>query len=440
MRRPPVVYVLAVLLGLTVTAAAQTPLTLAEAIARARARNPDAGSRAAAEREAAERVAQARAGYWPSVDVAESWQRGNQPVFVFGSLLAQGRFEAQNFALAALNHPDAVDNFRSAVSVEQPLFDGTTRARVTAAGIGLEVAAASRLLVDHDLAMSVTEAYGRVLVASAGRRSADAAAETAGADRELASNRRDAGVVTDADVLQMDVHVSRTSEQQIRAMSDERVARVRLNQVMGEPLGEMFLLDNAPAAAVIDTSDLAALEAEALGKRPDIAIAALQERLAQVHQTAARAAFLPQVSAQGGWEFNGGAWNSRQSSWGLGAVARINVFRGLADKARLAEATEQVTRRAFERDKAVTGVRLDVHVAVAKLEAARASVAVVTGAVAQARESRRIIRDRYEAGLADVASLLRAAEAVVQAETQQATAQVAVLIETAALERSLGRR
>jgi hypothetical protein len=38
-----------------------------------------------------------------------------------------------------------------------------------------------------------------------------------------------------------------------------------------------------------------------------------------------------------------------------------------------------------------------------------------------------------------VTSLLRAAEAVVQAEAQQVTAQVAVLTETAALQRALGR-
>ena len=110
-------------LGLAAPAAAQTPLSLTDAIARARAHNPDAGSSAAAEREAAERVTQARAGYWPRVDVAESWQRGNQPVFVFSSLLSQRQFTAADFALGALNHPDAVDNFRSAVTVEQPLFD-----------------------------------------------------------------------------------------------------------------------------------------------------------------------------------------------------------------------------------------------------------------------------------------------------------------------------
>ena len=114
----------------------------------------------------------------------------------------------------------------------------------------------------------------------------------------------------------------------------------------------------------------------------------MQEQLAGAAQTAARAAFLPQVAAQGGWEFNGGAWNSRSSSWVVGAVARINVFHGFADKARLAEAHEQAARRALERVKVDTAARLDVHMAVARLDAARASEAVGRAGVDQARESR----------------------------------------------------
>jgi outer membrane protein len=440
MIRRPATYLLVAALGLAAPAAAQTPLTLTEAIARARAQNPDAGSTAAAEREAAQRVTQARAGYLPKVDVAESWQRGNQPVFVFSSLLAQRQFTAADFALGALNRPDALDNFRSAVMVEQSLFDGATRANVAAAGIGHKMATARRMMVDHDLAASVTNAYGRVLVAAAASQSAAAAAGTARADRELAGNRRDAGLVTDADVLQLDVYVSRTREQQVRAASEERIARAQLNQLMGEPLGEAFVLDRSPAAAAIDATDLASLEAEALENRPDVKLAALQEHLAGAAQDVARAAFLPQVAAQGGWELNGGTWNTRTSSWVVGAAARINVFHGFADKARLVEAREQATRRALERKAAETAARLDVYIAVARLDAAHASEEVGRTAVEQARESRRIIRDRYEAGLTDVASLLRAAEAVVQAETQQTAAQVAVLTETAALERTLGRR
>ena len=432
-------YLLVAVLGPTAWAAAQTPLSLADAIARARAHNPDAGSSAAAERAAAERVTQAEAGYWPRVDVAEAWQRGNQPVFVFGSLLAQRQFTAADFALGALNHPDATDNFRSAVTVEQPLFDSATRANAASAGIGQQMATATRVMVDHDLAAGVTDAYGRVLMASGARRSADAAVEAALADRELAGNRRDAGLVTDADVLQIDVRVSRTREQQILAASDERIARARLNQVMGEPLAEVFVLDQAPAVAAIDVTDLETLESEALESRPDLTIASLEEQRARSSQSAARAAFLPQVSAQGVWEFNGGTWDSRASSWIVGAVARVNVFHGFADRARLAEASEEVTRRALERTKAQTAARLDVRVAVARLEAARASELVGRDAVAQARESRRIIRDRYEAGLTDVTSLLRSAEAVAQAEAQQIATQVAVLTQTAALQRALGR-
>lgn len=440
MIRRPAISLFVAALVLATPAAAQTPLTLTEAIARARAQNPDAGSTAAAEREAAQRVTQLRAGYWPKVDVTESWQRGNQPVFVFSSLLAQRQFTAADFALGALNHPDALDNFRSAVTVEQSLFDGATRANVAAAGLGHELATADRMMVEQNLAASVTNAYGRVLGAAAARQSASAAAETARADRELAGNRRDAGLVTDADVLQLDVYVSRVREQQIRAASDERIARAQLNQLIGEPLGEAFVLDRSSAAVGIDATDLASLEAEALKNRPDVRLAALQEQLAGATQTAARAAFLPQVTAQGGWEFNGGTWNTRTSSWVVGAVARINVFRGFADRARIIEAREQATRRAREREKAETAARLDVHIAIARLDAAHASEAVSRAAVEQARESQRIIRDRYEAGLTDVASLLRAAEAVVQAETQRTASQVAVLTETAALERTLGRR
>ena len=244
-------------------ASAQSPLSLSEAIARAKARNPDAGSAAAAEREAAERVTQARGGYFPKVDVAESWQRGNHPVFVFSSLLAQRQFTAADFALDALNHPDATDNFRTAFSVEQSLFDRTTSANVRAASIGRDMAATGKRLVDHDLTAAVTDAFGRVLIAAATVRSAAAAVETARADRELAGNRRDAGRVTDADVLQLDVYLARTLEQQVQATSDERIARARLNQLMGEPLSTMFSLDLTPPAIAIDITNPAGLEEEA---------------------------------------------------------------------------------------------------------------------------------------------------------------------------------
>ena len=433
-----IVPLLLVAVLMTLPASAQS-LSLSEAIERAKAGNPDVRAAAAAEREAAERVTEARGGHLPKVDVSESWQRGNNPAFVFGSLLAQRRFTASDFALDALNHPDATDNFRAALSVEQSLFDRAVSANLRAASIGRDIAATGRQLVDQDLTSAVTEMYGRVLIAAATARSTAAMVESARADRELAGNRREAGQVTDADVLRLDVYLARTLEQQVQATSDERIARARLNQLMGEPLSTIFSLDLTPPGIAIDITNPASLEEEAVKNRPEVALALQQEQLAAASVDAAQAAFLPQVAAQGAWELNGGSWNARSSSWGAGVVARVNLFHGFADKARLAEARAQASRRAHEREKAETMARLDVQIAIARLEAARASEAVGRAAADRARESRRIIRDRYESGVTDVTTLLHSADDVLQAEAQQIAANVSVLTATATLQRAIGR-
>jgi len=417
---------------------AQQRLSLADALARAAADNADVRVAAAAEDEARARVRQARAGQLPSLDVSESWQRGNQPVFVFGSLLAQRAFGADDFALDALNRPDPVGNFRTALTVEAPIFDPATRAGTRAATLGLEVAGAQRRLIGHDLAMAVTTAYGGVLTAAATKRVLAAALDSAAADQERTRNRRDAGVATEADVLQMDLHVAATRERQLRAIADEAEARARLNQLIGAPLESEFELDEAPGD-IADSAPLAELERAALGDRVELRVAALHDELAEAAAAAARAAFLPRVSALGAWEANGGAWTSRASSWTVGAVARVNLFRGFLDQARLAEAKALQTRRAAERTRAETAVRVEVRVARARLDAARASLAVGQAAVAQARESQRIVRDRYENGLADVTALLRAAEGVQDAEARHAAARVGVTIASATLARAVGR-
>src|SRR5690606_2272134 len=118
---------------------------------------------------------------------------------------SQRRFTEANFGIESLNNPAAIDNFRTAFTIEQPLLDFSMRSAVRAAGIGRDMATTSRLVVDQQLGERVAAAYARVIASAAARRSAQAAAETARADRELAGNRRDAGIATDADVLQLDV-------------------------------------------------------------------------------------------------------------------------------------------------------------------------------------------------------------------------------------------
>ena len=211
---------------------------------------------------------------------------------------------------------------------------------------------------------------------------------------------------------------------------------------MGEPLDARFTLDPIPAlpaAPAFDPAVSASLETEALANRPDVRRAALGVELSDAAVRSARAAFLPQISAQGAWEANGGAEDPLRSSWAVGITARINLFNGFADKARVAAAREAAARAALEQTHTERTARLSVYAAVEQLGAARAADLVGRAAIAQAAEARRIVRDRYEAGLADVAALVRAAEAVTAADAEAAEARVGVLIAAAELQRALGR-
>jgi len=155
------------LIFLPTRAAAQDALTLADAITAARTGSPAVRASRAAEGESAARVQEADAGWWPRVDFAESWQHGNIPVYVFGSLLSQRRFTEANFAVDSLNNPDALTNHRASLAVSQPLFASEVLDGRRAARIGRDLATAGRDAIERDVIVQATTAFGQALVAQA---------------------------------------------------------------------------------------------------------------------------------------------------------------------------------------------------------------------------------------------------------------------------------
>jgi outer membrane protein len=123
----------------------------------------------------------------------------------------------------------------------------------------------------------------------------------------------------------------------------------------------------------------------------------------------------------------------------VGAEARLNLFRGFSDRARLERARAALARRAVEHDAALSRARLEVRAAMARQSAAAARLQVAEAAVTQAREAQRIVRDRYDNGLAEVVALLQAAEAVLDAESRVIGARADVAVQHARLEVALGR-
>jgi outer membrane protein len=435
---------LALVLAFPPPVAGQEPLTLERALSAALAQNASLRASRAGVEEAAARVTEARSGLFPRLSVTESWQRGDQPVFVFSSLLSARRFAAANFAIDALNHPDPIAFFQTSVGVEQMLFDGGRQRSVAAvAGLRRDIANASTDEAAAAIALATTQTFGHIIAAQAISRATDAAMATAREDLARVERRRDAGMATDADVLALVVHVADLQQRVIQSEGDAGVARAELNKLMGDPIERDFRVIEPSSVEWTDVSDqhdVSVLLAEADAARPELRRAAASEHAADAGRHHARSMLLPQVAAQAAFDVSGTHVGDRASSWIVGGELRWTFSAGGAELAGLKAAAASMTRAHAEADEARASVHVEVVTALRRLESAAAREAAGRAAVDQARESQRITRDRFDVGVASVNDVLRASASVMDAEANRTAALVDTMTAAGMLRRALGRR
>jgi outer membrane protein TolC len=425
----------------TAGAAAQEPLTLETAVQTALLGNASLRAARAARDEAGAQTRAARSDFFPRVTFTESWQRGDQPVFVFSSLLSARRFAVGNFAIDALNHPDPVGFFRAAVGLEQLVFDGGQRAAVAdAAALRRDIAGLSADEAAAGLALAATQTFGRVIAAQAARRAAAAGVDAAREDLSRAERRRDTGMLSDADVLGLAAHLADLQQRAIAAESDAAIARAELNRQMGVPIEREYdYLEPAVVVGAAPQPPLPTLFAEADAARPETRRADAARRLADTGRRQARSTRLPQLAVQAGVDVSGTRINDRASSWIAGGELRWALSLGGAQRAREQVASAATVRAAAEADDARSVVHVEVISALRRLQSAAARASVGRAAADQARESQRIVRERFDAGLAGVNDVLRASAAVLDADAQRASAVVDAITGEAMLRQALGR-
>lgn len=426
------------LLLLAAPATAQAPLSLSQAIDEAVARNPSLAAARASGRQAQADTRAVRAEWLPRINFSEGWQRSTQPVAGFGTLLNARRFTAADFAVDRLNRPGAVDGFSRRLGVSQVLFDGNHLRAASAMATGRAAIADARTAAAlANLALNVTQAYGRLASAQAGADAAKAAVAWAQEDLSRATSRRDAGTATDADVLAMSVHAADMRQRQLQADSDIVTVRAALNQLMGAPVDRTFTIAlPAPGATA---PALAALVAEARRSRPELHEADQALAMAQAGVRDAQGGWLPTIAAGAGYEWNGLTFTSRESAWTVGAELRWSVSVGGAEAARVTSARAAVDAARASRAALDSAIEVDVLTARQQWLVARARIDVGRLSVDDAKESLRITRQRYAAGLASVRDVLAASAAELAAEAQHTANAVAVVTAWAALERALGR-
>ncbi len=404
--------------------AAQQKLSLSEAVARALENNPDLAVDAPGQQAARSEFKATGAGYLPHIDFEQSYLAGDNPVFVFGTLLTQRRFTAENFALPLLNNPSAIDNLQTRATVQQNIWDfGRTGNRREQARLGIEMADQFHEEHKRQILFSVFDGYYSTSLASDALETARVALRSAESIESQAKAKVESGLAVEADLLRSRVYLSTAKQQEIQAQGQLEATRAQLNRLMGNPLGETMGITAPLTIAHLSLPSEEALLAEQKKRRPDY-----QTLLAELHQAelavGARAKErLPVIAGYATWEAdNPSLHDYGGSNWSAGITLRWNLFAGGSDAAQLQAARQRLDQKKRQISAMDSAMALEVRRALIQYRAAEQQVEAAQAAEAQSDEGLRILRDRYDAGLATMTDLLSAETARSSARTNLAQA------------------
>ncbi len=397
-------------------AGAPEELTLPLAVEIALRTNPLMRATAAGRQIADAQAQEAKAERFPLVQLSETWINGNNPVFVFGSLLEQGRFAQRNFDLRSLNNPDPLNNFRFGVTIKLPLFDGRqTSTRVAVTKLNQKQADTQTDQMAQRIRFETLKAYYGVLLAQTKKEVADEAVRLAEADVKRSGDRVETGTTVSSDLLSAEAQLAEFHQQRIQATGEIVIARAALNTALGLPVDAPQNVSGRLVDKTFNVVSQEGLMRMALDHRPDFSRASLAGESRREQLKGARSEFLPRVDVFANAGVSANKWiYDGSGDYLIGASVTFNLF-DAGRKARIAQARAAAELAASEQEHLANQIRLEVVRAYQEYVSARERLLVAERVISHANEALRIVQDRYHEGLTTITEVLRAETALVRA-------------------------
>jgi outer membrane protein len=417
-----------------------TPLSLSDAIELAVKSNRQLKASRQGTVAAASVIGQARAAFFPRLDLIEGFTYTDKPTLVFSSLLDQANFKQSNFAIGSLNEPTPLTNLSSQIRLEQPLYTGgELSARLGQAKAAAEASDELTKRTEQQTVLGTIEAYYQVLLAESNLKVVAKALESARAQSERSRDLYERGLAVRADYLRTQVLMGSLERERIEAENGVTLSYSGLRHVLGVAETRFELTDrvNEDTAAL---EDLSALKARAKQQRPDLKAAVKDIEGSQQGIRAARAGYFPSLGLVTQYESNTGNFNSSGENFAVFVTAKWNLFSGLATQEKVAQEQALQQRSRLLHEDLLQVADLEVERAYLGLVTSRKQVAVARENVTQAQEALRMMSDRYSAGLARITDVLDDETALKKAEQDLLLAQVNSQVFRARLKLATGER
>lgn len=387
-------------------------MTVMEAVRQALAGNHEIRAREGSAMAGKDEIGVARSSLLPKVFFEERFSRTTNPTYAFMDKLNQERITRQDFDPDLLNHPDAVSDYQTSISVEQPLF-------VQKAIIGLGMSKKEAEARNHELqrkreevSFLVVKACLMITSAREYVKAANQGVEDAREHLRVANLRYGNSLGQYADTL-------RASTALTEAMQRKNVAVKQLGlakRTLGLLLGTSESIDVTDTKVDLPLKDLSFYE-EAAGSRNDIHAAELRHENAKDNIRMAEAGYLPYLGLGGSYQLNdhGHPFGSEGDSWMVSAFLRWDLFDGTKREYERARARSL----AFQAGEQIMAMKQGVSYRIAEsylnVEEARRNLDLARQALRTSEEGTRLVRIRYENGLSSLADLLSAQASLEQA-------------------------
>ena len=426
-------------------AIAQTPplrLTVADAIAAGldhSHRLAEARAREEAARAAAKTAGLAR---MPAVGATAGYMRTNH---------VEEFFVPQPNGTRLVVYPDIPDNFTSRLSLQWPIYTaGRIDALERAAAAEVDAAAAEIETARADLRLEIVRAYWAAVTSREAVRVLEESLTRANAQVTDAKRRFEVGLIPPNEVLSLEAQLSRERAHLIEASNIREAALIDLRRLIGAPPDAVVELadsleDAGAGRSMPAESDVRGLVADVLKARPERKALSFRLAAAEAREKAARTTTKPTIAVAGGVDYANpnprifprqGKW---QESWDVGVFLHWNFldFGRARSQAAEAAAIANGTRARIADVEAM--VAADLRQRLLDVESTQAAVTAATDAVRSAAEARRVVADRFAAGVATSTDVLVAQVALLETQLARTRALANVRLAEARLERAMGR-
>jgi outer membrane protein TolC len=349
----------------------------------------------------------------PRISLDETASASNTPTRVFMMKLDQGRFTQNDFDIGNLNHPSSHADFRTSITLDQPLFDASIFTASDMADKEEKQRGFALQRRRQDVAFMVYRACVEVKKAKAFLEAADQGVADAREHERLARVRDEAGTGLRSDELRARTFLAEMEQQRVSAENSLAMSRLRLARIVGEEPGESadFVEELSPLPLNMSAEELRRLAWE---NRQDMKETALELEKAETGLKGAKAAYLPTLYGTAGYQMNDRdvPFGRDNDSWMVGASLRWELFDGFSrwnekEKAKAMAGAASEYLEDFRKEVAiqVEEMRLKREEAMKRLEAA-------SHAVRDSEETVRLISRRFENSISTMVELLDAQTAL----------------------------